>query len=88
MPSEYRCHSAARSGSTTTGPFNGTYVLIRNSYAMLTDRLPKTTRLRAEYLISDQFCSLDLPGDDRLGMLAGAGWSPAGASSMEPVRTA
>jgi hypothetical protein len=55
---------------------------------MLTDRLPKTTRLRAEYLISDQFCSLDLPGDDRLGMLAGAGWSPAGASSMEPVRTA
>ena len=33
---------------------------------MLTDRLPKQIRLRAEYQSSDRLCKLDLPTDDRL----------------------
>ena len=32
---------------------------------MFTDSLPKRQRLRAEYLKSDQLCSIELPADDR-----------------------
>jgi len=41
---------------------------------MVTDSLPKTDRLRAEYLRSDQMGSLELPSDDRF---------VAAASSLE-----
>jgi hypothetical protein len=55
---------------------------------MFTDRLPKTARIRTEYLKSDQLVCLDLPGDDRLLMPARQIEEALSGEQPMPVRIA
>jgi len=55
---------------------------------MVTDVLPKTERLRAEYLRSDQMGGLPLPSDDRLRMAARVIEEALGTEECGPVRKA